>query len=227
MFLTLTKYGRVSEEKVALIYNGISQRKPEDLDIKALKEKLGIPEGKKILLSVGRHTKQKRFDLMIKIHSNIIKKNSSCCLLLVGDGPDSEYLRKQSRELHVENSVFFLGFRRDVPDLLSLADVYICTSEWEAFSISILEVMASRKPIVAFDVDGVNEAITNEHNGYLIPFGDEDGVACHVVHLLNDDRLMKSMGQKGYDRFLKEFSINKNISETLKLYDMLTANIDT
>lgn len=105
-----------------------------------------------------------------------------------------------------------------------IADVYVCSSEWEAFSISILEVMLAQKPIVAFNVDGINEAVIDGMNGYLVSFGDTESFADRILQLLNDNNLAKKMGQSGYQWVLSEFSIEKNISETLSLYErILTA----
>src|SRR6185312_12907577 len=93
-------------------------------------------------------------------------------LVLAGDGPLRPDLEDLARQLGVANRVIFLGVRSDVPAVLQALDVFAMTSLSEAASLTLLEAMASARPVVVTDVGGNPEIVRNGVDGVLVPRGD-------------------------------------------------------
>jgi glycosyltransferase involved in cell wall biosynthesis len=120
--------------------------------------------------------------------------------------------------MRLNDCVRFLGYRNDVHRLLEIMDVFLFSSGGEAFSITLLEAMAKTKPIVAFDVEGVNEAVVDNHTGFLVPFGDVKAFAAKAQALLDAPPLRKQMGRAAFEHVTANFDIRKTIRKLEELY---------
>ncbi len=125
--------------------------------------------------------------------------------LLIGDGPMRGQLECRLRQLGLAERCRLLGWRRDIPELLSAIDVLVLCSRWEGLPIAILEAMAAAKPVVAMDVGGVCEAVSDGDTGYVVPSGDLRLMADRVVSLLQSPEQRVEMGRRGYERFRVRF----------------------
>src|SRR5256885_15863898 len=96
-----------------------------------------------------------------------------------------------------ERDVFFLGRCEKVAELLSISDVCVLSSKAEGFSNSILEYMASARPVVVTDVGGAREAVTDGETGYIVPAGDDEAMASRINELLGDTKRAQAMGDRG------------------------------
>ena len=225
MKITLMQKYRVPEHKIVLMHNGIPLSIREtDIDKRAKREELGCPSDIPIIITIGRATKQKRFDLFLETCS-IIKNEfkKEFIILMAGDGPLRKDLEEKARALSLYPSLRFLGFRRDIPELLAIADIFVTTSQWEGFSIVLLEAMAAQKPIAGFDVDGVKEAVINNETGYLVPYPDTRSLAPKIIHLLANPDKAEKMGEEGYWRVKNNFSIEAHAKKLSVLYEQLLA----
>jgi len=118
------------------------------------------------------------------------------------------------------SNLIFSGFRNDVRSLLSAIDVLVLPSFAEGFPMITLEAMAMLKPIIATNIDGITEQITDGKNGILIPPKDPNALARAIIRLMNDQKLAKNMGMEAR-RVEEEFSVEKMIVETEKIYQSL------
>ena len=123
-----------------------------------------------------------------------------------------------SEELRVRDNVIFAGFRSDIKEILSAIDILAIPSLLEGFPMVTLEAMAMAKPIIATDIDGITEQITDGVNGILVPPKDPSALAKAVIQVLNDKELARSMGLAARKKVEQEFSVEKMITETEKIY---------
>lgn len=139
-------------------------------------------------------------------------------LWLVGDGIRRPELEKKVTDLGVSTRVTLMGLRSDVPNILKSADVVVMSSHWEGLSLSNIEGMASGKPFVASDVNGLREVT----KGYGILFPHEDAQAlATVIQKLHDDRAYyQQVAESCYQRAL-QFDISKMVDGYLKVYNQL------
>lgn len=116
-------------------------------------------------------------------------------LWLIGDGPEMHAVRSMLEESRLVGDVRFWGLRRDVPSLLTRADLLLVTSVYESFCLAALEAMASGVPVVATDVGGLPEVVAHGETGFLFPVNDDAAAAELSLHLLASPGRRDAMGR--------------------------------
>ena len=154
--------------RVAVNYNAFDSSRVVDLSAQAraeLAQSLGIVGRGPILLSVGRLTEQKRHDITIAAMPQLVSRYPGIVLLIAGGGHLHGDLTRQIEVLGVHGNVRLLGPRRDVPELLQLADAFVLSSEFEGNSVALLEAVVAGLPVVTARtpsslevVDGIDSA---------------------------------------------------------------------
>jgi len=152
---------------------------------------------------------------ILKEHSPKIK------LIIVGEGPLQMELNRQARESNVEDIVFFLGFREDVPRILASLDLFVLSSYLEGLGSSILDAMASRLPVVATKTGGIPEIVTHGETGLLVPPRNPESLARAILKLYNDRALASRFGQKGYGVVHQKFSAEAMAKKVVQLYERI------
>jgi glycosyltransferase involved in cell wall biosynthesis len=217
---------KVSPKKISLIYNGVDVKTISNtLGIKnKLKLAMGIPLNVPIIGTVGRLAPEKEYLILLKSLLILKKKNIEFIAIIIGDGPEKNILRASISKLGLNDQVRLLGWQNNVIKFLDIIDVFIFSSSGEAFSITLLEAMAKAKPIVAFDVEGVNEAVVNKKTGFLVPFGNVEQFAQKIALLLNSPGIGKQMGNLALKRVSNNFDISFTIRTLEDLYEKLLQN---
>jgi GalNAc-alpha-(1->4)-GalNAc-alpha-(1->3)-diNAcBac-PP-undecaprenol alpha-1,4-N-acetyl-D-galactosaminyltransferase len=163
---------------------------------------------KKNIISLSRLIESKRVDLIIKVFSEIYKDNPEWNLIIIGDGPCLSKLEKLTQDLNLSERVHFTGQIFPPYKLLSLGDLFVTTSAYESFGLSIAEALALGLPSVAFDVlSGPREIITNDFNGFLIPDNDLDEFKKKLELLIIDNDLrgkFRNNSSKIVDKFSED-----------------------
>jgi L-malate glycosyltransferase len=160
----------------------------------------------------------------LRVAALIHQRMPNAEFVLVGDGPLRAELEKEAASLGLGSAAIFLGDRQDMPEVLASLDVAVNTSDSESLSNVILEAMAARLPVVAYNVGGNAELLANPPanptgvRGFLIPPADENAFAHAVEKLLADSVLREQLGRNG-SRFAKEqFSLNRVCQRYAELY---------
>jgi len=143
--------------------------------------------------------------------------------VLVGDGALRENIEDLISQYNLPNNMFLLGWREDIPEILSAIDVFALTSLWEGLPISVLEAFASHKPVVATDTGGVREVVFENKTGFLAPLGDVKAMAEKVKILLNDKSLRLKMGDNAHSSLGVSYRLDYTVNSTKELYENLFA----
>lgn len=205
--------GNHLKTSIQTIYNGINLQKFHD----GKPQNLSPDEmGKKIIVMVAAFRPQKDQDTLI--HTMTLLPKDQYILWLVGDGERKNDAEALAKNLHVEDSVKFLGLRTDVPDILKTADFIVMSSHYEGLSLSSIEGMSVGKPFIASDVDGLHE-ITKDA-GLLFPEGDAQALADIIQHLSHDPIYYQQIIDQCYAR-AQQYDIKKTVQEYLKVYQNL------
>ena len=160
--------GITKPDKIVTIHNGIKSKKFEEMiPNDSMREGLGFSKGNIIIGTVGRLTPEKGQMYLVKAIPNVVEKYPLAHFIFIGDGPYESGLKSLASKLAIRKHCSFLGFRRDVPDLLSCIDVFVQPSPREGLSITLLEAMAAKKPVIASDITGNQEVIDSGINGIL------------------------------------------------------------
>lgn len=171
-----------------------------------------------VILHIGRFAPQKNHRFLMEAFALALKDSPNMQLWLVGEGPLRPVIEQVVMEKGLESNVVFLGLRKDVPELIKRCALVVLSSDWEGMPITILEAMASAKPIVATAVGGVPELVEDGVNGLLVPPGDTYALAKAIVKLAKDSALRYQMGVTGRRKALEKFDITRTAREYEELY---------
>ena len=222
---TLVSNHRIPSDNVFKIYNGIElneyQPGNSDESFKRIRKEYNIGEDVFLIGAVGRMVWQKGFEYLIEAIPDIVRDIPDANFLFVGDGPLRQKLEALSEELRVRDNVIFAGFRSDIKEILSAIDILVIPSLLEGFPMVTLEAMAMAKPIVATNIDGITEQIRDGVDGILVPPKDPSALAEAVMRILNDKELARSIGLAARKKVEQEFSVEKMVAETEKVYQSL------
>lgn len=214
----------VPDRKLSVILNGIDAA-PFDvpIDAAAKRRELGIPAEAPVISVVARLLPEKGHCHLLAAMPRIREAFPQAVLLVVGNGPTRMDLERQARGLGLhEDGVRFLGERRDVPEILKITSVYVLPSSVrEGLSISLLEAMASRRPVVVTDVGGNRETVGHGRSGLVVRPADSDALAEAVLKLLQDPDLARQLGVSARARVDEDFSVSRMVRQTEELYEGL------
>jgi glycosyltransferase involved in cell wall biosynthesis len=206
----------IPASKVKLVHNGIPfahfNRPPDN----RLRATLVGTAARPIVLMVGRLNGQKGQRYLIEAAALV----PEAMFILAGDGPDRTVLEVQARALGVDSRILFLGYREDIPDLLSAA--HVCSAlAFEGF-LSILEAMAAGKPVIASAIGGNDEVIIHGENGLLVPPADPAALAGAIRRVLSDPSFARRLAKAGRARAYQEFSVEAMVGGVTRVYEELT-----
>lgn len=179
-----------------------------------IRNKLGIPEIKIILMSVGELTKRKNH--MAVIEALACLEEYDILYVVCGDGPMKARLRARAEELGVRERVKLLGFRKDIAELHKMADIFVFPSLQEGLPVALMEAMASGLPIVASRIRGNEDLIQNNRGGYLVKAQDSEQLAEAISKMIKNPEqrdkmekrnleIIKHYGQDAVLQKMKEF----------------------
>jgi glycosyltransferase involved in cell wall biosynthesis len=161
----------VPSDRLVIRHNSVKPFVPvTEHRVLEIRRTLGIPPGSRVILSVGRLSREKGQADLIEAVSLLRKENGSrnLCLVLVGDGPDKQKLQHAAAAAGIADSVLFAGHQTDVIPFYSMADLLVLPSHTEGSPNSLLEAMAAALPIVATAVGGVPEIVSDHKEGLLV-----------------------------------------------------------
>jgi glycosyltransferase involved in cell wall biosynthesis len=188
----------------------VNKFKNAECDRTALRNEIGVPEDKMLIISAGELNQNKNNAVVIKALSHL--PLGSCYYAVCGVGEKEEELRELANELGVGEYVKFLGYRTDIPELYKASDVFVMSSFREGLSRSIMEAMASGLPCVVSKIRGNTDLIKNEEGGILCAPSNVSHYASAFERLLNSPDMrerMSSLNSKKADDYDFEIIGNK------------------
>lgn len=156
------------------------------------RKKLGLSDSDTALLTVGELHKGKNQQTAIRAIAQM--KDSHIQYFLCGKGENEERLRSLAQKCGVEDHVHFLGYRRDVAEIMCACDIFVFLSLREGLSKALMEAMASGMAVVCSDIRGNTDLVDDGFGGFVVP-NDADSVSKAVKALISDKALCESMGR--------------------------------
>ncbi|MDD3333929.1 MAG: glycosyltransferase family 4 protein [Eubacteriales bacterium] len=191
------------------------------VDRAAIRASLGIGETEPVLITVGEHSARKNQAVLLKAAAELPKAQ----VLLCGWGEKLGELQSLARELHMEERVHFLGFRKDVPALLKCADVFVFPSLQEGLPVAQMEAMAAGLPCVVSNVRGNADLIRPGEGGMLEKPDDVEGFRSDISALLQDPSLRQTMGARNA-AFIKPYGLAPVLVQMAALYTQMLKDVD-
>jgi glycosyltransferase involved in cell wall biosynthesis len=206
------------EMKTKVLYTGIKDATGTDRSME-LRDLLGIPKNTKVVGTLGALEPVKGHIYFLEAVPLIKKKNPRLKYVLVGDGCEKNKLVSYAESNGLKDDVIFAGYVKHEPnEFIRIFDVFVLPSKNEGFPYAVMEAMSAGRPIVATNVGGVPDELSNGC-GTIIPHQDPKAIAEAVNHLLENEKESIEMGERARKRFLEQFSYDRMITSLELVYD--------
>lgn len=215
-----------SVDKTYTLLNGVDLnlfRPPEESDlmeINAIREKFGV-KGDEILILNARHLKPVYgLEYLIYAAKLVVERVKHAKFIIAGEGYLGEKLRAVISNMGLEENVKLIGAlpRTFMPLLIHASSIYVNTSLSDGMPPSLLEALASGKPIVSFNAGGAKDIINDGVNGFLVPIKDCKMLASRIIYLCENQDVLEEMGRRARMRAEQNFDINKRLSKLIDIY---------
>ncbi|MFX0210316.1 MAG: glycosyltransferase family 4 protein [Candidatus Hodarchaeota archaeon] len=216
---------KIDGDKVIVMPNGVPLEEFKPLPAeqrREIKRRLGIKPDHQVVGTVTRFIELKGNRYFLEAAAKVLQILPNTNFLVVGDGPLFQELKKLSRQLKLENHVFFTGFSDNVPAILSIIDVKVVSSLSEGFGNILVEAMSMGKAIVATNVAGLKEIVTDGKTGLLVPPRDPQAMAEQIIYLLQHEKERNRLELKSQDESRK-YALDVYIRNLEKVYEEVAA----
>jgi glycosyltransferase involved in cell wall biosynthesis len=216
---TVLRHG-AKNERVITIHNAIDSKhftKNEERGA-AFRRARGIPADAVVVGAVGRLNGEKDYPTLFKAAQLLVQDGVKVLFTIAGGGPLEQDLKQQVAAMGLQDHVIFLGHNQDVREIYDAMDIYALSSTREGLPNTVLEALAMEVPVVATDVDGVGEVITDGVDGILLPAQDPGRLAAGIRRLLEDAALRARFVSAGRTRVEEHFSFSRRMRKIERIY---------
>lgn len=225
----LLKYWICPPRKITVIPYGLDlDRYPNCSQFRGeLRRELELHDEAVLIGIVGRLVPIKGLSYLLEAVSLVTKATDiDFQLLIVGDGPLHQELEEQSRQLHMEDKVRFLGWRFDLERIYADLDIVALSSLNEGTPFSLIEAMAAGRAVVSTSVGGVPDVVQDEETGLLAPSKNPAALAAAMLRLLKDKDLRKLLGDRARISVLSKYNKSRLLKDMEEFYLRLVAEMD-
>ena len=171
-----------------------------------------------VITMVAAYRPQKDHETLMRA-MNHLPDNYRLQFVGSGDPDEGKRIKAVCSQLGLNNRISFMGVRQDIPDILENSDIVVLSSHWEGLSLSSIEGMASGRPFVASDVDGLHEIVDGA--GILFPEGNDRELARKIQQLCESPQQYRQVAQRCQER-AQQYDISVMAGKYLELYDSLS-----
>lgn len=217
---------RFPPERIQRIYNGIDARRFAKKGMGILRAELRFGPDIKLIGMVANLRQSKGYEHFIEASHKVIAAFPQARFVAAGE-IEEEMLKRLTgrlRQLNLLDRFVFLGFRADVPEVLSNLDVFVLSSTSEGLSIATIEAMAAGKPVVVTRSGGPQEIIQDGQTGLLVAPSDSEALAAGICRILRDPKLAEGLGRNAQHEAERRFSLTRMITEYESLYERCLAS---
>ena len=215
-------------KRMVTIFEGVDLKKFDPSSAHPeLRTELGIPADRKVVGYISRLVEGKGHNEFVEAAVSIVRNYKDVVFLIVGndeagiDGPSMKCLKNKVQLLGLADYFIFAGWRTDIPQILSILDVFVhCPTTWiEGLGIAHLEAMAMAKPTVVSQNGGLPDAAVDGRTGFIVPPGDIDKLSSAILRLLRDQELASRLGRNARQRVEELFDVEKNTRKLEVLFE--------
>lgn len=209
------------ESRVEVIYNGVDLKAlghPSPGARERIRSEFGWQPDDFVAVLIARLHELKDHQTALRTVDRARHEIPGLRLLLAGDGDERQAIEQTVRELNLEQTVTLAGTRKDVPDLLAAADVFLLSSISEGIPLTVIEAMAARRPVVSTAVGGLPEIIEHGVTGFLSPARDVISLSDSLVSLFRDRQLRERMVELASRRAVEKFSLGSMLDRYRDVY---------
>jgi glycosyltransferase involved in cell wall biosynthesis len=215
---------QIPPRKVKVVYLGVPleefSRPRSDDEIRAARARLNIPPDVFAAGTVTRLMPSKGNEYLVAATAEAIRQMPSLHVYIAGEGDLQPALEEQARALGLGDRLVFLGFQRDVAEVLSALDIVVFPSLWEGTPLTAFEALAMGKPIVATDADGLADILTGGVDARIVPRRDAPALARAIVDLAGDPAARAALGANARLTGAR-YDIDVFVRKMERLYELL------
>jgi glycosyltransferase involved in cell wall biosynthesis len=204
----------IPRNKIQIIYNGLNLNEYDSMPFELLYQK---KDNEIIIGNAGRLSEEKGQNFLIDLAYNLKQKGYKFKILIAGKGKLRSRLQKYARSMGVEDHIIFLGFIDNIKSFNMSIDIFALTSLYEGFGYVLVEAMAARKPVIAFDINSSTEIVKNGETGYIVERANIQELLEKTESLINNPQKAKELGEKGRKRVEERFTFTKSLDEVEEL----------
>lgn len=211
----------VSPTKISVLHNSIRLQPPATAaEAQTLRLGFGIANDERIVLAVGRLSKEKAHADLITAFAHLRKSDpeNNCKLMIVGEGPERGKLESIAASFDQNANVIFAGQVTDLRAFYAAADVLVLPSHSEGSPQVLLEAMAAKVPVVATRVGGVPEMVEHDESALLVPANDPSSMSAAILRVLTDAELAHRLTAKASALVATKYSPEKYVRPLVDIY---------
>lgn len=161
-----------------------------------IRKELGLSKDDFVLLYVGRLAAEKNVEFLVENQASLIKENKKCKLIIIGDGPDIDFFKRQAKKLNIEDNVIFTGKIpwEEIHKYYQVPNIFVTASHTETQGLTLLEAMAASVPVVAFDDEAFRDVVIPDLNGYL--FKDKKEYRKYIIKIMDNKLLYEKLSRQ-------------------------------
>lgn len=211
-------------QRITTIANGVDvERYQQQVDRKAVRAELGLPEEAQVVAMVALFREQKGHRFLVEAMETLSTKHPDLHILLIGDGDLRPAVETQVATANLGHCIHFLGNRPDVPDLLAASNIFVLPSLWEGLPMAVLEAMATGLSVVVSDLAGTRKIVTPDKTGIIIEPGNSKMLANALDQILSTPTKAEALGQAAQTWVEEVYSARKQANDHIALYRRLLA----
>jgi glycosyltransferase involved in cell wall biosynthesis len=206
--------------RIDVVYNGVNTEHFSPIAQSAsFKAQLGLPPSQLVVGVVARLEREKGHAWFLRTAQKVIQRAPMTHFVFVGNGSEREALEKQAAELGIIDRLTFAGYHEDVTPWIAAIDILVLPSvKREGLGRVLLEAGAMGKPCIGTPIGGMNEVVSHEETGFIVPAEDESALFNALVKLIDDENLRSVMGAAGRKRIEEMFTLEGMIENTEAVY---------
>jgi glycosyltransferase involved in cell wall biosynthesis len=208
----------IEPSRVVTVHEGIDVHRGQAEPVANIHAEFWLPTHAPIVGTVAALSQEKGHRHLIDAAALVVREVPDARFVILGEGDQRPALERQIKELHLDKHVVLPGFRADILSFMRAFDVFVMPSLSEGLGTSLLDAMASAKPVVASNTGGIPEVVAHSETGFLVPPRDHHALAMAIVRLLKDSGLRERMGGAGLERVQRMFSAARMVERTLEVY---------
>lgn len=202
---------------VQVIHNGIDGERFRTVDGSGVRTELGVRDGEFLVGTGVVLSKQKGITYLIEAAREVLAKAPSVRFAIAGDGPLRAELEAQAKDLG--DRFCFMGYRGDMPQVISALDLYVLPSLWEGLPLALCEALAMGKRVLCTSVGGNPEVVLDGESGFVVPPKDPAALAKRILQAANEREMLPEFAARNRERFERCFSVRAMIDAHQALFD--------
>ena len=189
------------------------------------KARFGFDSQRFLIGAVGRLSEEKGFDRLINVVGKLIDEGQPVGLIIAGEGHLKDALQKQIDEMQLQDHVRLAGFLPDPRELYRAIDLFVLSSIREGLPNVVLEAMASQRPVVATNCNGIPNLVKDGDNGLIVPTADSDALFHAIRRCIFSDDLARQLALQGRRTVEERFSFDRRMQKVVDVYRRLSPDL--